>query len=164
MNRNRSIISYPLILLLLVPFLLAGCIANKSFVSWGYSILDTSTITYNTSMSVIADLDSRGKLTLEQKELAISVARKYRKTTLAAIELLAQYKEWSSMERSSNYEKVEAAILAVNAVGQELLQLLTEFGVIPSAELNGVRHDMKATNEMFQGFLAAYPGRSSQGV
>ncbi len=120
----------PLVMVLIFGVLLAGCqgcFPKRSFVSWGYSILDTATITYNTGMGTVADMYKRGMIGDEDKATAIEVGNKYRASTEMAIEALASYAEYSERQKQDHYTEMENIILSVNGMGVELFQLIAEF-------------------------------------
>lgn len=110
--------------ILLVMFMFAGCAYNIGLVKTTYKLLSASQISYDTAMTMAADLYIQGRITTEQKIKAIEIGTTYSTAHNAAVEALASYAETRSME---DQEKMTAQIEIATTALSKLLALIRPY-------------------------------------
>lgn len=92
------------ILSIILILTLTSCAYNTSLINTSYKALSISETSYDTTMSIARDLDSRGLLPLKDKAKIIKYGTTFSKAHNAAVEALAKYSETKDLSDSETLE------------------------------------------------------------
>ena len=106
------------IIVILTLLVLTSCAYNASLVNTSYKALNMSQATYDTTMKMAADLDSRGLLSFTDKALIIELGSTYSTAHNDAVEALIKYSETKSSTDSDLLDQ------QVTIASEALLNLL----------------------------------------
>ena len=118
MKRKLSIIT------VLILFTLTACAYNASLVNTFYKALSVSQTSYDTAMSMAADLDSRGLLKSTDKDSIVKYGTTYSTAHNAAVEALAKYSETKS---SADSELLDQQMTIASEALSSLLTIIKPY-------------------------------------
>ena len=111
-------------LITILSLFLFSCAYNTSLVKTSYDILSVSRTTYDTSLKVISDLDSRGLIPRNKRTEILSVSNTFYLAHNASVEALARYEETRSL---SDQESLTAQLSLASSALTDLLTLIKPY-------------------------------------
>lgn len=110
--------------LILVGFILAACAYNVGLVNTTYDLLNVAKASYETAMSMGADLDRQGRLPADVKAKIMSVGGDYAKAHNLAVAALRQYRK---TKNATDEEAMRIQIASASVILSDLLGIIQPY-------------------------------------